>query len=118
MTGIVPDCPVCFGPWLNGWRWQHSATDCHYRQRDDATQAADFARLAMIQGTYKRPATVTEANLWLAVTGQELPASAATTVHHDVIHSAWVRAIGGYMTAFQAYQAFPLDTTTTDTTTA
>lgn len=108
MYGMIPGCPECFGPWLNGWRWQHSATNCHYRQRDDATQAADFTRLASVGRTFTRPATVTEANLWLAVTGQELPANAGTTVHCDVVSSAWVRAINGHMTAGTAFQAHPL----------
>lgn len=103
----VPPCPGCLGPWLNGWRWQHSATDCFYRAREDATQAADADRLRQLGRAFTRPATAAEADLWLAVTGQRLPADATTTVSADLV-GFWVRAIGGYANAGQAALHHPI----------
>ncbi|KLU10625.1 hypothetical protein [Kocuria sp. SM24M-10] len=107
----VPDCPQCFGPWLNGWRWQHQATDCFYRAREDATQAADADRLRQLGRAFTRPATAAEADLWLACTGQQLPRQAMTTVHADIA-GAWMRQIGNYISAQQAVRDHPIPTPT------
>lgn len=95
----VPPCPDCAGPWLNGWRWQHSATDCALRAAEDATQAADAQRLRELGRTYTRPITPAEARLWQAVTGVEPPRRSAATIHHGVIDQAWVRQINQHISA-------------------
>lgn len=95
----VPACPDCGGPWLNGWRWQHSPTDCDIRLADDSTQAADAYRVKLGKQTYRRLATDAERRMWLHVTGRELPTGAATIVFADFVKGVWPRAIYGVPSA-------------------
>lgn len=67
----APTCPRCAGPWLNGWRWQHT-TACPLLPSLDATQASDAERIRRDLADFQRPPTDAEATLWAAVTGHPL----------------------------------------------
>lgn len=95
----VPSCPECGGPWLNSWRWQHSATACDIRLADDSTQAADAYRIKLGKSTYRRLATDAERRMFAAVSGRELPIGAATIVFADFVKGVWPRAIYGVPSA-------------------
>lgn len=99
----VPNCPACGGRWLNGWRWQHDATACAIRAAEDATQAADKERVALVGPTFPRPTTPAEAHLWETVTGTALkPARRTTTVHMNFASGVWGRTINGHASAATA----------------
>lgn len=73
----VADCPECAGRWLNGWRWQHTAS-CPLLDHLDASQANDATRIRSTFVTFQRAPNHAEAVLWTTVTGK--PLTAWTTV--------------------------------------
>ncbi|PWF88024.1 hypothetical protein CIK52_01625 [Kocuria rosea] len=102
-TPVVPACPDCGGPWLDGWRWAHVPLRCLLRAADDATQAADSDRATDTRPPFTRPATATEAVLWGAATDTALPTGAETTVH--AAGGYWAREVGGHLNAADALAA-------------
>lgn len=70
----VADCPECAGRWLNGWRWQHTAS-CPLLPHLDASQANDAPRIRSKSTSFQRAPNHAEAVLWTTVTGTPLTAS-------------------------------------------
>jgi hypothetical protein len=101
---LIPACPECGGPWLDGWRWAHvPLRRCVLRIADDATQAADTDRATEQRPPLIRPATATEARLWQLVTGTHLNPDAVTVVH--AAGGYWAREVGGHLNAADAAAA-------------
>lgn len=95
MSPIVAECPECAGPWLNGWRWQHTPGACSLLPDLDATQAADHQRLAASGREFLRPTTEAEAALWRAAPPAPAAYTGATLVM-PIIGGVVATAISGY----------------------
>jgi hypothetical protein len=114
---LIPACPECGGPWLEGWRWAHvPLRRCPLRAADDATQAADAQWATEHRPPLNRPATVTEAALWALATGTALEPAAVTVVH--AAGGYWAREVGGHLNAADATAATAPSTTLEEGTAA
>lgn len=61
-------CPECGGAWMNSFRFDHAVTGCSIRDKEDATQHADFERL-WGRSILERTATHAEIDLAEVIAG-------------------------------------------------